>query len=44
MEKSKDEIHTKGKRYLRKLEDLTFILDAHVNEAKSQYLVERRIL
>ena len=42
MEKPKDEIHNKGKRYLLKLEDLAFILDAHVDEAKK--LVEMELL
>ena len=42
MEKPKDEIHNKGKRYLLKLEDLAFILDAHVDEAKK--LVETELL
>jgi hypothetical protein len=42
MEKPKDEMHSKGKRHLLKLEDLAFILDAHVDEAKR--VVETELL
>ena len=42
MEKPKDEMHDKGKRRSLKLEDLAFILDAHVDEAKK--LVEMELI
>jgi len=42
MEKPKDEMHDKGKRHSLKLEDLSFILDAHVDEAKR--VVETELL
>ncbi len=42
MEKHKDEMHDKGKRYSLKLEELASILDAHVDEART--LVEAELL
>ena len=42
MEKHKDEMNDKGKRYFLKLEELASILDAHVDEART--LVEAELL
>ena len=42
MEKPKDEMHDKGKKHSLKLEDLAFILGAHVDEAKK--LVEAELI